>query len=330
MQLIKIVASAWFILSGIGVQAHELPLVQVHGNKFITPDNQVVVFKGVSASDPFKLQEQGHWDKAYFTEIKKWGANIVRLPVHPANWRALGNEAYCKLLDAGIQWATELQLYIIIDWHSIGNLQTGKFFRPSYHTTQDETNNFWRTMAKRYGRHTTVAFFELFNEPVKSGEFGECSWLEWKTLQETMISIIRGEGATTVPLVAGFNWGYDLIEAGTNPIDATGIGYVSHPYPMKRDKPWAEKWTTDWGFMAAHYPVILTEIGFSGHEEKGAHIPVISDELYGEAIVNYCNAKGISYTVWCFDPDWAPMLISDWQFNVTRQGKFFKQTWLKK
>jgi hypothetical protein len=185
-------------------------------------------------------------------------------------------------------------------------------------------------MAKRYGRHTTVAFFELFNEPVKSGEFGECSWLEWKTLQETIITIIRGEGATTVPLVAGFNWGYDLIEAGANPINATGIGYVSHPYPMKRDKPWAEKWTADWGFMAANYPVILTEIGFSGREEKGAHIPVISDELYGEAIVNYCNDTGISYTVWCFDPEWAPMLISDWQFNVTRQGKFFKQTWLKK
>ena len=98
---------------------------------------------------------------------------------------------------------------------------------------------------------------------------------------------------------------------------------------MKREKPWADKWTKDWGLMVEKYPLLLTEIGFSGAEEKGAHIPVISDETYGEAIVSYCKERGISYTVWCFDPHWAPMLISDWNYKTTRQGTYFKKIWLK-
>lgn len=71
--------------------------------------------------------------------------------------------------------------------------------------------------------------------------------------------------------------------------------------------------------------MILTEIGFCGADEKGAHVPVISDESYGDAITKYCADKGISYTVWCFDPQWAPMLISDWNFTLTRQGRYFKK-----
>jgi hypothetical protein len=157
------------------------------------------------------------------------------------------------------------------------------------------------------------------------GELGTCSWAEWKMLMEETITIIRATGCKTVPLVAGFNWAYDLTEIAANPINAEGIGYVSHPYPMKRKKPWEEQWTKDWGFAAEKYPLLLTEIGFCGPDDRGAHIPVISDESYGDAITAYTNEKGISYVVWVFDPHWSPMLFSDWNFTPTRQGKYFKK-----
>ena len=306
-------------------QPKPLPQILVKENLFVNTYGETIVFHGFSTSDPYKLQADNQWNKRYFQEIKNWGANAVRFPVHPANWRTLGKDSYLKLLDQGIHWATELQLYVIIDWHSIGNLKTEKFFRPSYKTTKKETREFWQTMAKQYGKHPTVAFFELFNEPVNNGEFGNCTWAEWKAIVEEIITVIRAEGALNIPLVAGFNWGYDLSEAAGNPVNAAGIAYVSHPYPMKREKPWEDKWNKDWGLMANHYPIILTEIGFSGEEEKGAHIPVISNESYGDAITAYCNQNGISYIVWCFDPDWNPMLIRDWDFNTTRQGEYFKQ-----
>ena len=34
-----------------------------------------------------------------------------------------------------------------------------------YETSRQETYNFWRSMARHYAGHNTVAFFELFNEP---------------------------------------------------------------------------------------------------------------------------------------------------------------------
>lgn len=300
-------------------------LIRVEGNKFVTADGEPLVFRGLNTSDPDKLEKSRHWDEAYFDEIKNWGANIVRFPVHPRAWRERGEEEYLQLLDKGVEMAAERGLYVIIDWHSIGNLKNEMFYLPGYETTQKETFEFWRTMSEHFKGNTTVAFFELFNEPTTmKGKLGTCTWEEWKTLMEEIIVIIRANGSEAIPLVAGFNWAYYLKEVADNPIDAEGIGYVSHPYPQKKEKPWEDQWTADWGFVAEKYPVMLTEIGFSGPDDRGAHVPVISDESYGDAITSYTAEKGISYVVWVFDPQWSPSLFSDWKFTPTRQGKYFK------
>lgn len=318
-----------FSLASFARGVDSLPLVTVSGNRFMAA-GKPIIFRGLDASDPDKLEKDGHWNREYFAQAKSWGANIIRFPVHPRAWRSRGKEAYLKLLDEGVRWATELGLYVNIDWHSIGNLRTEMYQSAGYETTRKETYEFWRTMAAHFKDHPTVAFFELFNEPtVMNGQLGLCTWQDWKAMNEEMITIIRAHGAKAIPLVAGFNWAYDLTPVATAPINAEGIGYVSHPYPQKRPKPWEEKWTADWGFVAKKYPLMLTEIGFCGPDEKGAHIPVISDESYGEAITRYCNENGISYSVWVFDPQWSPMLISDWKFTPTRQGRFFRQAMLK-
>ncbi|MFN8356124.1 MAG: glycoside hydrolase family 5 protein [Spirosomataceae bacterium] len=309
----------------IGFCQQKLPKISVEGNHFVKEGNQTIKFKGFSIADPDNLQQKGHWDKSLFQEAKIWGANLIRLPVHPATWRKQGKENYLKLLDEGIAWATELGLYVIIDWHSIGNLRTEMYQAAMYETSQRETFEFWRVMAGHFKGNTTVAFFELFNEPTTmSGQLGSCSWEQWKELNEEMIGIIRAHGCEAIPLVAGFNWAYDLTPIKENPLEATGIAYVSHPYPMKRKKPWESQWTTDWGFVAEKYPLILTEIGFCGPEEAGAHVPVISDESYGDAISAYTASKGISWVAWVFDDRWAPRMFTDWNYTPTRQGKYFK------
>lgn len=304
----------------------QLARLTVSGNQFVDQNGQTVVLRGVSTSDPDRLEKEGKWNAGYFDEIARWGANVVRFPVHPRAWRARGEAAYLQLLDEGIRLCTERNLYVIIDWHSIGNLQSELFFKPGYETTRKETFTFWQTIAQRYGANPTVAFYELFNEPTtNNGQLGIASWEGWKALNEEMITIIRAFGAEGIPLVAGFNWGYDLTAAYENPIERQGIGYVSHPYPQKRPQPWDAAWTADWGLMKAKYPVILTEIGFALADEKGAHIPVINDEQYGKAITAYCDAREISYVAWVFDPLWSPMLFSDWNYTPTTQGKFFKE-----
>lgn len=323
---ILLLSALFFLIFSSEFSYSQLSKISVSGNKFVNENGDVMVFRGVNASDPGKLSKDGHWNRRYFEEAKKWGANIIRFPVHPVRWRSFGKQAYTALLDSGVHWATEQGMYVVLDWHSIGNLRTGLYQNDMYDTDLKETYQFWREMSKHYKGNTTVAFFELYNEPtLYNGELGTCTWDQWKSMMEELIGIVRANGSEAIPLIAGFNWAYDLTEIESNPINAEGIAYVSHPYPQKRDKPWEDKWTKDWGFAAEKYPLILTEVGFCGPDDRGAHIPVISDESYGDALVSYCDDRDISYIVWVFDPNWSPMLFSDWDFTPTRQGRYFKK-----
>jgi hypothetical protein len=229
-------------------------------------------------------------------------------------------------MDQGIEWAKKHGMYVIMDWHSIGNLKDAKYTNPMYNTDLEETFKFWRTVATRYQDEPTVALYEVFNEPTVTGEdTGECTWEEWKSIQEQIIDTIRVYNPNAVCLCAGFNWAYDLTPVASAPIARPNVAYVSHPYPMKRSEPWEEQWEADFGYVADTYPVICTEIGFCLENELGAHIPVISTDVYGYHITEYFEKKGISFTVWCFDTSWSPTLIEDWDFTPTTSGRFFKE-----
>ena len=80
-------------------------------------------------------------------------------------------------------------------------------------------------------------------------------------INENVIKLIRGFDSETIPLVSGFDWAYDLTPLHIDPVEAEGIGYVSHPYEHKREPPWEPKWEEAFGFAAAKYPVIVTEFG---------------------------------------------------------------------
>jgi len=90
---------------------------------------------------------------------------VVRIPVHPVAWHERTPAEYLRLLDQAVEWPTDLGMYIDLAWHSIGNLTTGLFQDPMYDTSQQETYNFWRIVARHHTGHNTVVFFELFNEP---------------------------------------------------------------------------------------------------------------------------------------------------------------------
>lgn len=301
-------------------------VIQVEGNKFVDEQGETVIFRGLNTSDPDRLESIGMWNDDYFQEMANWGSNVVRFPVHPRAWRERGEENYLELLDQGIELAKKYNLYVIIDWHSIGNLRQRMFQHEMYETTLEETYEFWRKIAFRYRDEPIVAFYELYNEPTVTGDdFGDMTWEQWKVILENITEVIRAYDDKTIVLVSGFNWAYDLTPIKEDPLELPNLAYVSHPYPQKREQPWEEKWEQDWGFVADSYPVILTEIGFCLEDEPGAHIPVISTVDYAEAITKYCEEKGISWVAWVFDTEWSPMMISDWDFSPTTQGQFFKE-----
>lgn len=314
-------AAGLFGATAAGAQTTGLSRISVKGNRFVTPDGAPVLFRGLSIADPDKIEREGHWNKALFEQVRGMGAQLVRLPVHPSAWRLRSPGRYLVLLDSAVNWCGALGMYVDIDWHSIGNLEMELFQDPIYNTTQRETYEFWRTIAKHFSGNSTVAFYELFNEPTSyGGQLGSVTWGAWKTINENIIHLIRAYDAQTVPLVAGFDWAYNLTPLLEEPIQATNIGYVTHPYPNKRNQPWEPRWDEDFGFAAQRYPVIATEIGFdvkSGDPADGA-------EHYGTRITQYLEHAGIGWLAWVYDPQWGPAMLRSWNGDLTGGGAFFK------
>lgn len=310
--------------------------VSVKGKGFVA-DGKPFIFRGVNIADPGKLAGQGRWNKALFEEVHHWGANTIRIPIHPIAWRQHGSDWVLARLDEAVHWANSLDMYLIIDWHSIGNLEAELYQHVMYETTQLETRQFWRTIALRYRQVPTVAVYEIFNEPTHNyigvGDYslGKASWESWRRLLEEYIDLIRVYNPRAIPLVGGYNWAYDLTPIAKAPVRRTDIAYAIHPYPQKAkpEVPSRENffalWEQTWGYVADSYPMIATELGWSRSTDYGAHVPVIDDSgTYGPNIIDYMAKKGISYTAWVFDPDWSPMMIKDWNFTPTEQGAFFK------
>jgi endoglucanase len=302
--------------------SEKLPRISVRGNRFVNDAGDTLLFRGLAVSDPDKLANQGHWNREYFEKVRGMGAMIVRIPVHPVAWRTRTPEKYLELLDQAVAWCTELGMYVVIDWHSIGNLQAELFQNPMYETSKKETSDFWRAAAGHFRGHNTVAFYELYNEPTHlRGMLGSMTWTEWRKINEDLIRLIRAVDSRTIPLVAGFDWAFDLTPLKYEPVEAEGIGYVTHPYAIKRSQPWEPKWEENFGFAADRWPVVATEFGFRSEKDKPA-----GPDDYGNRIVRYLEGRGISWIGWVYDADWHPPLLESWDgYPLTGSGEFFKK-----
>ncbi len=301
--------------------AAALPRISVKGNHFVDPAGQLVLFRGLSTADPDNLEGRGHWNCELFAAVKDMGANLVRIPVHPAAWRRRSPRGYLAMLDQAVGWCTELGMHVVVDWHSIGNLKSGMFQEPVYDTTYAETLDFWRRVAMHFKGNSTVAFYELFNEPTHyNGMLGPLSWADWREMNEEMIGVIRYWDRETIPLVAGFDWAYDLDAVHYDPVRAEGIGYVTHPYPNKRPQPWEPRWEEDFAFVADRYPMIATEIGFDLKPGEADDA-----DRYGSRITRFLEERGISWMAWVFDPEWRPRMLEGFDgFRLSPAGEFFK------
>jgi aryl-phospho-beta-D-glucosidase BglC (GH1 family) len=210
---------------------------------------------------------------------------------------------------------------VVLDWHVIGNLRTELMQDAMYDTTRKETFAFWRAAASHYKDDPTVVLYELFNEPTDyNGRLGRLDWAQWKPLVEEMVGIVRANDPSSVVVVAGLDWAYELRGVVASPIDAPAVAYASHPYPQKRAEPWEAKWEADWGHVAAKYPVFVTELGYA----RDGSEPFVGGARYGRAIVEFMNARHISWAAWCFDVDWVPTLVRDWRFTPTEQGELWQ------
>ena len=288
-------------------------ILQVAGNQIKDEDGRVVVLKGVMIPDPAVLKDRGLFDRNLFTGIQATRSNVIRIPVHPDNWVEDADYLW-RYLDPIVRWAGELNMYVVIDWHYIGNIATGAGKQmPDIDTSpKDLTVEFWQLTAS-YFHNAPNVIFEVFNEP----ESIEAE--AWQRNAAEIVQLVREQGANQVIIVGGIDFGRDLSWVIEDPIQGENIAYASHIYPIHSNSGW-DHW---FGDVAEKYPVLITEWGFMDENRYAGPEYLIGDEVtYGKPLLKYLDARGMGWIGCWYDDQWVPTMFTKGMQVNTRNGDF--------
>jgi endoglucanase len=289
--------------------------LRAQGNRLVDAAGRTVRLRGVMLPDPSKVASAGHWTRERFQALRDLGANVVRIPVHPQHWKS-DPDYLAKYLDPAVRWTGELGLYVILDWHSIGNVQTG--YTPSvpelFCHTEAMTSDFWTRVASRY-RETPHLICEVFNEP------HNITAAEWREAATRLIATIRQQGARQLVLVGGLDYGRELGWVMGQPVSDPNVAYVSHIFPSHDHRGW-DQW---FGNVAARWPVVITEWGFmdENREKAGPRAYLAGDAAgYGRTLMTYLDQHGIGWVACWYDDEWQPAMLAKGGTRYTRNGEF--------
>lgn len=156
---------------------------------------------------------------AFQTLRNDWNTNCIRLVLYPRD-----NKGYCnggnqaelkKIICDGIEYATELGMYVLVDWH-VHN------YNPQ--ETQAEAIAFLGEISAQYKNYGNV-LYEICNEPTGS------PWSSAiKPYAQAVIPAIRTNAPNAVIIVGTNTWSQDLDEAWANKLNFDNVMYTFHFY----------------------------------------------------------------------------------------------------
>ena len=254
--------------------------LKVRGTYLVNEKGSPVVLKGVSTHGINWFPQYVRKD-TFRTLRDQWGVQCIRLAMYTEEYNGYcsgGNrEELKKTIIDGVRYATELGMYVIIDWHilSDGN--------PAAH--QADAKAFFRDMSARYKNQKNV-IYEICNEPN-----GGVSWSTIKTYAVSVIKTIRANDKNAVILVGTPNWSQDVDTAAENPIQGyRGIMYTFHFYAATHAEGYRKKVETALG---KGLPVFVSEFGVSEASGNGR-----VDKAEGNRWLSFLKKNKISYVCW--------------------------------
>ncbi|HBC85490.1 MAG TPA: hypothetical protein DCZ94_00910 [Lentisphaeria bacterium] len=262
-------------VSSLKVFSQEQP---VYPKKFHIENNAVVddakkpfIFKGISIRDPVAMHtgnasfqnECVPLDEKLFTNIKSWGANIVRLPVLPFTWKLQGKNNTLKALDIAVELAAKNNMYVMITYQAAGWPSTDNPSDKSARTTTEELYGFWNEVSKHFKGNRTVVMYELFSEPVTKEfmKITEKDWVEWTDVMAQLTESVQRIDPDAICLISGLSWAHDISFVAGYPINRKNVGYSVHPYPFDSQLTTIKNLKIV-SSVAKKYFVFVTEVGY--------------------------------------------------------------------
>jgi len=273
-------------------------------------NNNPVVLKGVNLPE---LEWTNSLNWITLEKIKdigiNWDANLIRLPLNQ-EWYLNGSfeeDSYRYNVRKVVDWCKAYGIYVMLDLHwlepsdGVGHDQAPK--------PDSKTEKFWSEVAKDYDDYDNV-IYDLFNEPYNT------SWKIWKEIAEGIIDEIEKQDSDAIYVVGGTDWGYNLSQVASDPVDNDNVIYSSHHYPWK---------TNTYDNLFGKYPIFIGEFGYWNINDPNYSSPGWEGNLdYVKDLIGNLNDQELGeahYAAWSYHNSSAPTLISNSSLDRTDQGE---------
>ena len=215
---------------------------------------------------------------------ENFGNNVIRFALYT------DEDGYCdggpskkqymlETLQKGIDIATELGLYVIVDWHMVGADNPADKNPLTY---LEESKEFFSYISEYYKDQDNI-LYEIMNEPN-----GSTTWADCKKYANEVIPCIR-KNTDAVILVGNPKWTADLNSVMKDPlVGYENIMYTYHFYAADHSSTTQVVKAYDSGF-----PVFISEFGFMESSGDGA-----ISETNGEKWKKVLDPRNISYVAW--------------------------------
>lgn len=254
--------------------------LRVDGTNIVDKDGNIVRLFGVSTHGLSWYPQ--YVNETAFSVLKdNFGVNTIRLAMYTEEYNG-----YCsggsqqdlkKLIYNGVEYATKLDMYAIIDWHILndGNPNTHK----------EEAIAFFDEVSKKYKDYDNV-LYEICNEPN-----GGVSWADIKSYAEEVIAVIRANDADGIIIVGTPTWSQDVDAAAKDPITGyDNIMYTLHFYAATHKDDLRRKAETA---LSAGLPLMVTEFSICDASGNGG-----IDYTSADAWLKLIDKYNLSYVGW--------------------------------
>lgn len=231
--------------------------LHVENGKLTDENGNTVQLYGMSTHGIAWFPQYINYD-SFRTLRDDWNTNCIRLAMYTAEYGGYcaggDKEQLKKLVRDGVSYATELGMYVIVDWHILSDCDPNQ--------NKDEAIAFFREMVEAFADNDNV-LYEICNEPN-----GGTSWDSIKSYAEEVIPVIRAQKPDAVILVGTPTWSQEIDKAAASPLDDSNVMYTLHFYAGTHKDDLRNRLET---YVQNGLPVFVSEFGMCDASGNGAN-----------------------------------------------------------
>ena len=195
---------------------------------------------------------------SFLTLRDDWNTNCIRLAMYTHEYNGYctdgSKEDLKALVKNGVEYATQLGMYVIIDWHILQEQDP--------HVYKTEAISFFQEMSSAFADYENV-LYEICNEPN-----GYATWDSVRSYAEEVIPVIRANDEDAVIIVGTPTWSQDIDKAAAAPLEFDNIMYALHFYAGTHKDDLRSRLET---CVSNGLPVFISEFGMCDASGNGAN-----------------------------------------------------------